>query len=426
MPQQITKLAEGVEALFLSGDSFNTTLVSFNFYMPLKKETVARNALLPEVIATCSREYPDYLKLNYRLTALYGADVVASASKVGNCICLKFTVSSINDRFTFDNERVMEESVELLQSLIFRPKTENGAFSEEDLKREKRKLIDRIKGELNDKRTFARSRLVSEMLEDDPYGLYKFGEAEAVAAISGQELYETWKEMMETGYLRVHVIGEEIPCGLYESVKKELSAFNRHGITDIYNVTALKEREEVKRVSDSMEVAQGKLVMGFSCPAGDDDSSMDVMLMNDIFGGGPYSRLFTNVREKLSLCYYCSSQSVRNKGFMMVDSGVEKENAKKAEEAILSQLEVMKKGEFTDFEFSSAVKSIKDSLRSYKDSQNGLDVWYTIKAINRTVYSPEEISGKIEKVSRQDVINAASRVKLNTVYLLEPKERTDA
>ena len=134
MPQQITKLAEGVEALFLSGDSFNTTLVSFNFYMPLKKETVARNALLPEVIATCSREYPDYLKLNYRLTALYGADVVASASKVGNCICLKFTVSSINDRFTFDNERVMEESVELLQSLIFRPKTENGAFSEEDLK----------------------------------------------------------------------------------------------------------------------------------------------------------------------------------------------------------------------------------------------------------------------------------------------------
>lgn len=425
MPQQITRLAEGVEALFLPGDSFNTTFVSFNFYMPLKKETVARNALLPELIATCSKDYPDYLKLNYRLSALYGAEVVASASKVGNCICLKFTVSSINDRFAFENEKVMEESVELLQNLIFRPKTENDAFAEEDLKREKRKLIDRIKGELNDKRTFARNRLVSEMMEGDPYGLYKFGEAEDVAAITGEELYDTWKKMLETGYLRIHVIGEEVPCGLYDSVKKELSAFNRHDITDIYNVTALKEREEVKRVSDCMEVAQGKLVMGFSCPAGDDDSSLDVMLMNDIFGGGPYSRLFTNVREKMSLCYYCSSQAVRNKGFMMVDSGVEEENAQKAEEAILSQLEVMKKGEFSDFEFSSAVKSIKDSLRSYKDSQNGLDVWYTIKAINKTVYSPEEIGEKIGTVTRQDVVNAAQRVKLNTVYMLTPKERTE-
>lgn len=426
MPQQLTKLADGVEALYLPGDSFNTTLVSFNFYMPLKKETVALNALLPELIATCSEEYPDYLKLNYRLTTLYGAEMVASASKVGNCICLKFAVSSINDRFAFDGEKVMEKSVNLLLSLIFRPKIANGAFAQEDLRREKRKLIDRIKGELNDKRTFSRNRLVSEMLEDDPYGLYKFGNAEDVDKITGEQLFKAWKQMLETGYLRIHVIGEETPDGLFDCVKNELSAFDRHDITDIYSVTALKERNEVKRVNDYMEVAQGKLVMGFSCPCGDDDTSLDVMLMNDIFGGGPYSRLFTNVREKMSLCYYCSSQAVRNKGFMMVDSGVEKQNAHKAEEAILAQLNVIKKGEFSDFEFSSAVKSIKDSLGSYKDSQNGLDVWYTIKAINKTVYSPEEISKKIEQVSRQDVINAANRVKLNTVYMLMPKERKDS
>ena len=121
MPQEITRLAEGVEALFLPVNSFNTTLVSFNFYMPLEKETVAKYALLPELIATCSKSYPDYLALNYRLTALYGADVVATATKVGNCMCLKFTVSAINDRFAFGGEKVMEESVALLLDLIFRP-----------------------------------------------------------------------------------------------------------------------------------------------------------------------------------------------------------------------------------------------------------------------------------------------------------------
>ncbi len=426
MPLNNLNFVNGAQILFLPGNSFTTTLVSFNFYMPLNKETVSHYALLPEIMATCSKDFPDYLKLNYKLSALYGADVVASSSKVGNCICVKFMVSSINDRYAFDGQNVTKDAIDLLLNLIFHPKTENGAFFESDLKREKRKLIDRIKGELNDKRTFARNRLTSEMFEDDPFGLYKLGDIETVSAISGEELYDSWKKMLDSGYLKIHVIGEEMPKGLKESIKKELSLFKRENVTNIYEVTALKERENVKEVTDYFDVAQGKLVMGFSCSDGDDDSSLDVMLMNDIFGGGPYSRLFTGVREKMSLCYYCSSQAVRNKGFIMVDSGVEKENAIKAKEAILGQLEIMKKGEFSDFELSSAVKSIKDSLRSYKDSQNGLDVWYTLKAINRKVYSPEEISEKIEKITRQDVINAANRVKLNTVYMLLPKEKEGA
>ena len=423
MPLNNQKFSNGAELLFLPGNSFTTTLVSFNFYMPLEKEAIARYALLPELMATCSKDYPDYLKLNYKLSALYGADVVASSAKVGNCIGIKFMVSSVNDKYAFDGQRVTSEAINLLLSLIFRPKTENGAFYEEDLKREKRKLIDRIKGELNEKRTFARNRLVSEMFEDDPYGLYKLGDVESVAALTAKDLYEAWQQMLESGYLKIHVIGENMPDGLKENVINELSAFNRENITDIYEVNALKEREGVKEVTEYFDVAQGKLVMGFNCPSGDDDESLDVMLMNDIFGGGPYSRLFTNVREKMSLCYYCSSQAVRNKGFMMVDSGVEKENAEKAKEAILGQLEVMKKGEFSDFEFSSAVKSIKDSLRSYKDSQNGIDVWYTLKGINKNVYSPDQINEMLEKVTREDVIKAANKVKLNTVYMLLPKEK---
>lgn len=426
MQQQTISLAQGAQMTFLPGNSFNTTLVSFNFYMPLDKETISLYALLPEIMATCSEEYPDYLELNYRLTQLYGADVIASASKVGNCVCIKYSVSSINNKYTFDGQKVMEESLALLLSLIFKPKVQNGAFDSDDLKREKRKLIDRIKGELNDKRTFARNRLTSEMFEDDPYGLYKFGNVDDVEKISGSDLYNAWQNMLNKGYLRVHVIGENIPDGLQENVTALLSDYERRDITDIYNITELKERTEIKRVTEFFDVAQGKLVMGFSCDAGDDDSSLHVMLMNDIFGGGPYSRLFTNVREKMSLCYYCSSQAVRNKGFMMVDSGVEKENADKAQQAILEQLEVMKKGEFTDFEFLSAVKSIKDSLRSYKDSQSGLDMWYTIKAINKTVYSPDEISAMIENVNRDDVVKAAQTVKLNTVYCLLPKERTES
>lgn len=423
MPQKIIEIAEGVEALYLPNKSFNTTYVSVNFYVPLCKDTVAKYALLPEVMATCSADYPDYLKLNFKLSSLYGADAVASVSKVGNCLCIKFSASSINNKYTFDGERVVEDTVGLLMNLIFSPKTENGAFCEDDLKREKRKLIDRIKGDLNEKRIYARNRMIAEMFGDDPYGLYRLGTAEQVLSITGEELYSVWKKMLSSAYVRVHIIGEEEPDGIYERIKQEFSKIERKNITDIKKVSVLKARNEVKRVEERMDVAQGKLVMGFNCGGGDDDSTLDVMLMCDIFGGGPYSRLFTNVREKMSLCYYCSAQSVRNKGYITVDCGVEQENAQKAQAAILEQLSIMKEGKFTDFEFESSLKSIKDSLKTYKDSQSGLDVWYTVKAINGNVYSPDEIIEKLNSVSKTSVVKAAESCSLNTVYLLLGEEK---
>lgn len=423
MPSPIKTIANGVEKLFLPNNSFNTTLVSVNFYLPLSADNISKYALLPEILVTCSEDYPDYLKLNYKLSGLYGADAEANISKVGDCICIKFIASSINDRFALDGESPVSNTVQLLLDLIFKPKVKDGAFYDSDLKREKRKLIDRIKGDLNEKRAYARNRLIAEMFEDDPFGVYRLGKAEEVASITGKELYGAWKEMLETAFIRIHTIGEKENNTVYERITDELSKINRHNITDVKKVTALKERQTVKRVCEKMDVAQGKLVMGFNFAFGDDDSTLGAMIMSDIFGGGPYSRLFTNVREKLSLCYYCSATSFRCKGFMMVDCGVEKENAEKAETAILEQLDVMKRGEFSDFEFASSVKSIRDSLKSYRDSKRALDIWYTIRITAENVYSPEEIIEKLESVTKECVVNAANVCKYNTVYKLMPEDK---
>ena len=182
-------------------------------------------------------------------------------------------------------------------------------------------------------------------------------------------------------------------------------------------------RDRPNEVAERMAVKQGKLVMGFSSDmCGDDDASLPLMVATDIFGGGPYSRLFANVREKMSLCYYCSASTIRQKGLVTVDSGVEAENAEKAQKEILAQLDAVKKGEFTDFEFEASLKSLRDSLNSYNDSQVLLDTWYALKAGNRTLYSPEEIADKIAEITREDIVNAAKGIKLHTVYKLLPKE----
>ena len=234
-------------------------------------------------------------------------------------------------------------------------------------------------------------------------------------------MYSAWKDLLKKAFIRIQVIGAALPQRLFEDIAERFEGIKRDDITDCKINSAAKERETPVSVTERMDVKQGKLVMGFSSRmSGDDDVSLPVMIMTDIFGGGPYSRLFSNVREKMSLCYYCSASSVRQKGLITVESGVEKENAEKAEKAIISQLDIVKNGEFSDFEFNSSLKSICDSLNTYNDSQVSLDTWYALKANNSTLYSPEDIAERIKQITREDVVNAAKGVKLHTVYRLLP------
>lgn len=423
MSHKKVELGKGVEGLFIKNERFNTTLISCNFYLPLRRDTAALYALLPFILTSCSKRYPDFSRLNYKLNRLYGARLDASAEKYGDYQLLKMSVSVINDRFTLDGESLIKQAVDLLLGLIFEPNTENGAFFADDLAREKRKAIEHIKGEYSEKRIYAKNRLIEEMYKDTPYGVPKCGTVEDVEQITGEALFSAWQKMLETAFVRLNVIGAAIPQGLFDSVSEKFSALSRESITDCRISQPTPARETPLTVTEGMDVSQGKLVMGFSCDmCGNDDETLPLMVMSDIFGGGPYSRLFANVREKLSLCYYCSSSVIRQKGLLTVESGVETANAEKAREEILNQLEAVKQGEFTDFEFESSIKSIMDSLCGYSDSQTSLDTWYTLKVNNTGLYSPTDIAERIEKITREDVAAAAKGVKLNTVYKLLPKE----
>ncbi len=423
MATTITQISKGVEGLFIKNDRFNTTLISYNFYLPLKKETVASNALLPFMLTSCGKEYPDFSALNLKLASLYGASLNASAEKYGDFQLLKMTISVINDRFALGEDTPVKAASDLLLGLIFEPNALDGRFSAEDLEREKLKAIQHIKGEIASKRVYAKKRLIEEMYKDEAYGIPKCGTVEDVEAITEDGLFKAWENMLKQAFVRVQVVGSEIPNGLFESISDQFEAFKRENITDCKLSAPTKSTDTVKTVTDYMDVAQGKLCLGFSAElCGNDDNTLPLMIMTDIFGGGPYSRLFSNVREKMSLCYYCSAAAVRQKGLVTVESGVETENCEKAQKEIINQLDAVKNGEFTDFEFSSSTKSITDSLQGYNDSQSSIDLWYAIKINNDTLYSPEDIAEKLSNITREDVIKAAKGVKLNTVYKLLPKE----
>lgn len=426
MPEHVM-LANGVEGMFIRNTRFKTTRISFNFYLPLSPQTVAVNALLPCVLTSCSEEYRTFTELNRKLKELYGAALTETSVKLDELQCITVAITALCDRYTPDGSRTVMEAAQLLAGLIFAPLLEGERFRDADVQREKRQLIERINGEINDKRTYARNRMISEMYDGLPYGLPSNGTAEAVAAITPEELFEAWQSLLKSAYVRIQAVGESLPDGLFKAAAAAFDAIKRENVTDIYTMSGTASRDNVKRVVEKRDVTQGKLVMGFDSKlwgAGEDSDALTVMA--DIFGGGPYSRLFENVREKQSLCYYCACSCARTKGMLMVDCGVEAANAEKAEAEILKQLEVMKQGLFESETLTASVRSLTDALLSRNDSQLGIDAWYALRVREKDPVTPEELAKRFAGVTVQQVVEAAKGINLNTVYLLMPNDDNKA
>ncbi len=417
------KLGNMAEGRFIFSNRFNTTFISFHFYLPLDAKTMAEDALVPYLITSCSAKYKSFTELNIKLLKLYGAELSCSVSKSGDFLHTRIGINVINDSFAYDNENVVGDAADLLTSLIFDPAVSDGAFYKNDLDRERRKTVERIESEINNKRSYARTKLIELMFQDEAYGRFIYGKRDEVERISECSVYNAWKRFLQKSYIQLNVIGKQLPPGLFDIVRERLSAVDRSDVTETAVTKPLAPADGVKRLTEHMNVTQGKLVMGFQSElSGSLRKALPLLLFADVFGGGPYSRLFSNVREKQSLCYYCSASQRRSKGFVIVDSGVESVNADKAEDAILAELEELKKGTLEDFRIESSKKSVIDSLLSYNDSAAALDMWYTRDISEADDLTPEGAAALINAVTKEDIINTARGISLHSVYRLLPEE----
>lgn len=420
MSVQVFDIANGVQGLFIENKHLNTTLISYNFYLPLNRENMAKFSLLPYLITSCSADYPEFTKLNLRLFELYGADLSCAVSKNGDYLHVRLGINTINDQLSFDSCKPVEEAAELITKLVFEPSLTGKSFKREDVQREKRKTIERIEGEINNKRSFARTRLLNCMFSNDPYGKFIYGTADEVEKIDPKELYLVWKNLLETAIVRINIVGKSLPHGFFQNIKDRFGKFERENVAPKGLFVKLEEADEVQYVTERFDVSQGKIVMGFSSKLhGTLKEAAALTLCGDIFGGGPYSKLFENVREKQSLCYYCSASARRTKGFLLVDSGIEEKNAEKLVEAVMEQLGDIKNGKFDGSLIEASKKSIIDSLEGCYDSARALDGWYSKEP--GVLCSPKEAVEIIRAVTKEEIIKAANGLKLHTVYRLLPK-----
>ena len=419
-------ICDGVHFSSIRDDRFKTGRISATLLLPLCEDTAAANSILPFILRRSCRDYPDFTALNEKLSELYGAALRADVRKIGEVQALTISAVGIDDRYSLDGQSISAQLAQLLCNILFYPALSQGSFRKEDIEQERRQLIEQIDSEYNDKRIYAKMRCEQLMCEKEAFGVNRFGTREQVERLTASDVYDTWQRVLKTARVELMMLGNSDPahaCKGFESAFRNVQR-ERAGncATEV-----IRTAQKVKEYNDSMEVAQAKLVLGLRAGvAVPDKDVMATRLMTALYGGTPHSKLFLNVREKMSLCYYCSSRYDRNKGIILVESGVEQLNIEKARAEIIRQLEEVQAGKFDDSELSAAKMSVANSFRTVSDFLSGLENWYINQIFDQKVSAPAESVQAVHAVTREEVIAAAKKVTLDTVYTLTAKEEVKA
>ena len=417
------RICDGVYFTEIRDRKFKTNRISVTLVAPLCSETAARYAILPFILRKGFRACPNPADFSRLLSSLYGATCDWGVKKAGDDQMLTISLSAIDDRFTLQGEKITSEISKILCSLILDPVIENGSFPEKSFETEKQTLIDSIKAELNDKVALASARCQQIMLQGHPAAISRFGSLESAQALTCEEVFDAYNELLKKARIEILFIGSGDSECAKEVFASSFSASAEREKPFEIGSSCFKALGGINDVCEQYNISQGKLSMGFSCNTviGDEDeSAMEVMRI--ILGGAPFSKLFLNVREKHSLCYYCSASYDRFKGTILINSGIEKENLEKAKTEILRQLEDMQNGEISDVEIENAKKLITNVYTGICDGIFKTEQFFLPRLIAGKDTSPKSELKALCSVTKEDIINAARKVSLDTVYFMSPKE----
>ena len=404
---------------YLPARKFKTSRLTLNLVTGLDRATASANALLPAVLSRGTMRHPDMESLSAAMDTLYGATVDSVVRKKGERQCIGFAADFIDDAFTPHGERLLEPVAELMGEMLLEPLTRNGSFLAEYVDSEKANLIDAIRSLRNDKRDWAEIRLMQEMCAGEPYSILRLGDEETAAKLNNHCLYRHSSTLLAGSRVEVLYCGSAERQRVEDAVLSALAALPRGAAASLPPVEQLPPRETPRVVTEVMDVNQGKLALGYRCTTEDVPA---MILANLIFGGTSNSKLFMNVREKLSLCYYASSSYARSKNIMTVSSGVEQKDYDRAMEEIACQLAAVQNGQWEDWEQDGALQAMLSSLTSLPDSQGALENYYLGQIATDAGETPEELTAALREVTRERIMEAARSAKLDTVYFLHGKE----
>lgn len=414
-------IKNGIKLHTIKTEKFKTNLIAVMLTTKLDRKNITKNALIPAVLRRGTKFMQTQEEINKKMEDMYGASFDCGLDKTGDNQILKFYMETVNNEFLpQDAENMIKSSIEKIFEIIFNPYLENGVFKKEYVEQEKENIKQIIDGKIDSKARYALDRCIEEMYKNEPFGLYKFGYVEDLKDINEKNLYEYYLELIETCKIDIYISGivdENIHNIIKQNENIEKLQERKPDFKE-FELTK-KENEEAKEIQESMEITQGKLIIGLDVNILDKDARYKIMIYNSLLGGSANSKLFQNVREKASLAYTASSSYYKFKNNIFINCGIDIQNYQKALEIIKKQIEDMKNGDFTDEEIENAKNGIIASIKTIDDEQDTEITYYFGQELSGTKTSLEEYIENIQKINKADVLEVAKQISINTIYFLK-------
>ena len=411
-------LLPGVTLRCCRENRFKQGCLSFQLVRPMTKGESARNALIPAVLLRGTKRCSDLRAITEHLDELYGASVSPLVRRVGDYQTTGLYCGFMDDRFALPGDQVLAPMIRFLEEILLDFPTEGGGFLPAFVESEKKNLISTIESELNDKRAYAMGKLLKTMCRADTFGLPRLGETEDVAAIDPVSLLRHYRTILRESPIEIFYAGSASAGAVAAYLRPLLSRLDRScgKLAPQTPFTTCPGQD----ATETMEVSQGKLCMGFVTPVTNRDPEFPAMqVLNTIFGAGMTSKLFLNVRERLSLCYSVGSSYYGTKGIITVSAGIDFDKEQLTKEEILRQLDACRRGEISEEELNAGKEAILSSLRSTHDSPGAIEGYYATAALSGMNLTPESYMAAVECVNAAQVVAAARTVTLHSTYFLK-------
>ncbi len=415
-------IKEGLTLHYIETDKFKTNYFSVQFSLPITRQNAPLSALLPKVLMRGSEKYPTLTAINRRLDDLYASDIYGRVYGRGETQFFGISAGMLRDRFAPDGTRITDSVLEMAAELLFVPCLERGAFRGEYVESEKKQILGYIAAQKNNKRRYAVKRCEELMCEGEAYGIPTYGYPEDVEAVTPAQLYDFYRTVLQQARCELFFIGEADPTALAARLR---TLFAPLGVAAPapFACEVIRAAGEVREIRETAPAEQSVLALGFRTGCVLSDGEWHVFsVFSGLFGAFPTSKLFVNVREKLSLCYTCASMAEPHKGVMLVYSGLSAANKEKAQTEILAQLKAIQEGQITDEELQIAKNGVINGYRALDDAPSSLEGWYTGRAMAGIRSTPEECIEMAKQVTKDDVVRVARAVSLDTIYFLEAEE----
>lgn len=403
-------------------DKFKTITVKMNFKRELKKEEITYRNMIINTLCESTSEYPTKRLMNIATEELYELNYRAMNYISGKYNIMGFDVTFLNEEYT--EEGMLDKSIKFLADLVFKPNIErkrNGVgFNEENFKLAYNSLKNSIISEKENPDGYSRIRMLENM-EPNSYLSYRSsGYLEDLEKITSRKLYKYYESMLSRDVIDIFVIGEVNERHVRKIVEQYFSNIKTiKKPTDSHFIRPKKTRLVPKKIKEKQKINQSKLCLGLKI---DKMTNFELRYVLNVYsyilGGGPDSKLFKSVREENSLCYYISSSSQPLNSILTINAGINKNDFTKALTLIKKELLNMRKGKFSDEDIIKAKITYINTLKELEDNpQNIISLYAGIEYLKSDNIDQRFI--KINKVTKNDVVKLASKIHLDTIYLLE-------